>query len=80
MNVDLSAATWKKAVRVFFYAFVAAYPVPVILGNLSGSQPVDVNGLRAAAVAGIAAVVALFWNAVMDPSPIPSLNPEAQND
>ena len=75
MNFDFSASTWKKVVRVFAYAFVAAYPIPVILGNLSGSQPIDVNALRAAAVAGLAAVVALVWNAIVDPSPIPSLKP-----
>lgn len=76
MNIDLSAATFKKVVRVFVYAFLGVYGAPAIIGALSGSQPVDVNALRAAAVAGLVAVIALFWNAVMDPSPVPSLNPE----
>jgi len=76
MNIDLSASTWKKVVRVFVYAFLGVYGAPAIIGALSGSQPVDVNALRAAAVAGLVAVIGLFWNAVMDPSPIPSLNPD----
>lgn len=77
MTVDLSAATWKKAVRVFVFAFLAVDPAPALIGVLSGSQPLDVGALRAAAVAGVAALVAFFWNAVMDPSPVPSLNPDA---
>jgi hypothetical protein len=76
VNLDLSAATWKKVVRVFVYSFLGVYGAPAIIGALAGSQPVDVNALRSAAVAGLVAVIALFWNAVMDPSPIPSLNPE----
>jgi len=75
VNIDLSAATWKKAVRVFVYAFLGVYGAPAIIGALSGSQPVDVNALRAAGVAGLIAVIGLFWNAVMDPSPVPSLKP-----
>lgn len=76
MNIDLSAATWKKVIRVFVFAFLAVDPAPALIGILSGSQPLDVGALRAAAVAGLAAVITFFWNAVMDPSPIPSLNPE----
>lgn len=79
MNIDLSAATWKKVVRVFVYAFLAVDPAPALIGALSGSQPLDVGALRAAAVAGVAAVVALVWNAVLDPSPIPSLNPDVKD-
>lgn len=76
MTIDLGAATWKKVVRVFVYAFLAVEPIPALLGIASGSQPVDLGALRGAAVAGIAAVIALIWNAVVDPSPVPSLNPE----
>jgi hypothetical protein len=68
VNLDLSAATWKKVVRVFVYSFLGVYGAPAIIGALAA--------LRSAAVAGLVAVIALFWNAVMDPSPIPSLNPE----
>ena len=75
MTFDFSAATLKKGVRVFVAAFLATYPAPAVLGTLTGSQPVDVSALRAAAVAGLAAVVIVFWNAVMDPSPVPSLKP-----
>ena len=75
MNIDLSAATWKKVVRVFVYAFLGVYGAPALIGAASGSQPIDVSALRVAAVAGIVAVIALFWNAVMDPSPVPSLKP-----
>lgn len=77
MNLDLSAATWKRVVRTFVAAFLGVYGAPAILGALAGSQPVDINAARAAAVAGLAAVVSLVWNAVLDPSPIPSLNPDA---
>ena len=77
MNIDLSAATFKKVIRVFVYAFLGIYGAPALIGAASGSQPLDVNALRSAAVAGLVAVIALFWNAVMDPSPIPSLNPDA---
>lgn len=80
MNIDLSAATWKKAVRVFVYAFLGVYGAPALVGALSGSQPLDTTALRAAAVAGLIAVIALFWNAVMDPSPIPSLNPDTPSE
>ena len=75
MNIDLSASTWKSVVRVFVYAFLAVEPIPALLGIASGSQPVDLGALRGAAVAGLAAVVALVWNAVVDPSPVPSLKP-----
>lgn len=80
MNIDLSATTWKKVVRVFGYAFVGMYGGSNLIGALSGSQPVDTNALRAAAVAGLVAVVALVWNAVIDPSPIPSLNPDSPSE
>jgi hypothetical protein len=75
MNVDFSVATWKKTARVFVYAFLGVYGAPALIGAASGSQPLDVNALRSAAVAGIVAVIALFWNSVMDPSPVPSLKP-----
>jgi len=75
VNFDFSVATLKKAVRVFVYAFLAVYGVPQILAAASGSAPIDTTALRAAAVAGIAALIGYVWNAVMDPSPVPSLKP-----
>lgn len=80
MNLDLSSATWKKVVRTFVAAFLSVYAAPALIGAASGSQPLDTNALRAAAVAGIAAVISLVWNAVLDPSPIPSLNPNPPGD
>lgn len=72
-KIDLSANTWKRVARTFVAAFLAVYPASAIIGAAAGSQPVDVNAARAAAVAGLAAVVTLIWNAVLDPSPVPSL-------
>ena len=69
----LDANLAKKVVRVFIFAFLAVDPAPALIGYLSGSQPIDTSALRAAAVAGFAAVVTLLWNLIMDPSPIPSL-------
>jgi predicted MFS family arabinose efflux permease len=71
--LGITSETVKRAVRTFVQAFLAVYGAPAIIGALSGSQPVDVNALRAAAVAGIAAVLAALWHAYLDPSPIPSL-------
>ena len=62
-----------RAIRTFVAAFLATYPAPLIIGALSGSQPIDTSALRAAAVAGLAAIVSYLWRAVLDPSPIPSL-------
>jgi hypothetical protein len=63
----------KKVVRIFAYAFIGLYPVNNLIGNLSGSQPIDVTALRAAGAAGVIAVLGFIWNAFVDPSPIPSL-------
>lgn len=62
-----------RGVRTFVAAFLAVYGVPAILGALSGSQPIDTNALRAAAVAGFAAIISLVWRAVIDPLPVPTL-------
>ena len=75
MNLDLSASTLKAGIRVFVAAFLGVYGAPAIIGAASGSQPVDVNALRSAAVAGIVSVLIMVWRAVMDPSPVPSLKP-----
>jgi hypothetical protein len=73
VNIDLSAATWKKVVRVFVQAFIGLYGGTNLIGLIAGSQPVDVGALRAAAAAGFVAVITFLWNAVYDPSPVPSL-------
>jgi len=62
-----------RGVRTFVAAFLAVYGAPALLGALSGSQPLDTSALRAAAVAGIAAVISLFWRAVLDKFPFPTL-------
>lgn len=62
-----------RGIRTFVAAFLAVYGAPAIIGAASGSQPIDTNALRAAAVAGIAAVISLLWRAFLDPSPLPSL-------
>lgn len=62
-----------RAVRTFVAAFLAIYGAPALLGAAAGSQPIDTTALRGAAVAGIAAVISLFWRAVLDRFPIPTL-------
>lgn len=64
----------KRAVRSFVAAFLGVYGIPQLLDAAAGRAPVDVSLLRAAAVAGTAAVVTLAWRAFLDPSPLPSLN------
>jgi hypothetical protein len=57
--------------------------VPQLLAWISGSTPLDVTALRAAAAAGIAAVIAFLWRTFLDPSGVPSLvddNPPAVTD
>lgn len=59
----VTSAEVKAAVVTFVAAFLAVEPAANLIGMASGSQPVDVNTLRAAAVAAIAAVIAFVWNA-----------------
>ena len=72
MNPNLKSALI-RGVRTFIAAFIAVYPAPAILGALSGSQPLDTSALRAAAVAGVAAIVSLVWRLFIDPLPVPTL-------
>lgn len=67
-------SAFKRAVRTFVIAFLAIYPASALIGAASGSQPVDTNALRAAAVSGVAAVIALVWRAFIDPLPVPTLS------
>ena len=54
-----------KAAEAFVVAFLAVEPVSNLIGMVSGSQPVDLSTLRAAAVAGVAAAVAYVYHAVL---------------
>jgi hypothetical protein len=80
VNFDFSAEMWKRVVRTFVQAFIGLYGGANLVGLISGSQPVDVNALRAAGAAGVVAVVTLLWNAVYDPSPLPSLSAAPKED
>jgi predicted MFS family arabinose efflux permease len=71
-SVDFKAAV-VRGIRTFVAAFLAVYGAPALIGALSGSQPLDTSALRAAAVAGVAALISLLWRTFLDPSPIPSL-------
>ena len=62
MVPSITTAEVKAAVITFVAAFLATDPASAIIGELSGSQPVDVGALRAAAVAGVAAVAALLYH------------------
>lgn len=72
MSPTMKAAV-TRAVRTFVAAFLAVYGVPQILDWASGTTPLDTSALRAAAVAGIAAVISYLWRQFLDPSGIPSL-------
>ena len=50
-------------VEAFVVAFLALEPASNLLGMVSGSQPVDLSSLRAAAAAGVFAAVALVYSA-----------------
>jgi len=61
----LSKALLLKAAEAFVVAFLAVEPVANLIGVVTGSQPVDLSTLRAAAVAGVAAAVAYLYHAVL---------------
>jgi hypothetical protein len=71
-QADLKSAVL-RGIRTFVAAFIAVYPAPAIIGAFSGSQPLDTSALRAAAVAGVAALVSLVWRLFIDPLPVPTL-------
>lgn len=64
-----------QAVRFFVAAFVAVYPASNLIGAASGSQPLDTSALRAAAVAGVAAIIAWVWRAWAPQTPLTDKNP-----
>lgn len=67
-------SAFKRGVRTFVIAFLAIEPASALIGAASGSQPLDTSALRAAAVSGIAAVLAVAWRAFVDPLPVPTLS------
>jgi hypothetical protein len=75
------SAKYKSAViqgiRFFVVAFVAVYPASNLIGYASGSQPLDLAALRAAAVAGMVAVGGFIWRAWVPQSPLTDKNPAA---
>lgn len=60
-----------RAVRTFVTVFAAT------LGGVQ-ADALDLNAAKAAAIAAGSAAIAVVWRLVLDPSPIPSLNPEEQ--
>lgn len=74
--MKFDVVTLKRVVRVFIATFVASYGGANLIAALGGSAVFDYSALRAAAVSGLVAVAVLFWNAVLDPSPVPSLEAE----
>lgn len=67
-------SAFKRALRTFVAAFLAVYPIPALIAWASGSSPLDTSALRAAAVAGLAALVSLVWRAFIDPLPVGTLS------
>lgn len=62
-----------RAVRAFVTAFIVLEPVSNIIGAASGSQPLDISAVRAAAVAGLIAAGSFVWRTFIDPLPVPTL-------
>lgn len=72
MSIHVQAAL-VRAIRAFVVAFIAIDPASNLIGAASGSQPVDVGALRAAAVGGLVALGAFVWRAWVDRLPVPTL-------
>lgn len=68
MNIGFDSNTVKWAVVTFVTAFLAIEPVANLIGIASGSQPVDVSTLRAAGVAGVAAVLTGLYHFFFEPT------------
>lgn len=66
-----------QAIRFFVAGFIVVYPVPNVIGTLSGSVPLDLAALRAAVVAGGMAVVGFAWRAWVPQTPLTDKNPAA---
>lgn len=62
-----------QGIRFFIVGFIAVYPASNLIGAASGSQPLDLHALRAAAVAGLIAAGGFIYRAFVDPLPIPTL-------
>lgn len=65
MIPTITLAEVKAAIVAGVVAFLAVEPASNLLGMITGSQPVDVSTLRAAALAGVTAIVAFVWHAVI---------------
>ena len=62
-----------QGIRAFVAGFIVVYPASNVIGAASGSQPLDVGALRAAAVAGLFALAMFIWRGFIDPIPVPTL-------
>lgn len=62
-----------QAIRYFIVGFIAVYPASQLIGAASGSQPLDLHALRAAAVAGLIAAGGFIYRFFVDPLPVPTL-------
>lgn len=58
----LDKDVWIRVTKTFVAAFLGVWGLPAILGTITGSQPLDVGVLRAAASAGIVAALTYLWN------------------
>ena len=63
----------KRVVRTGVMAFIGVYGGANLINLLGGSSSFNVSLARSAGAAALAAVVSLLWNALLDPSPVPSL-------
>lgn len=73
MNRELLKSAGLRAARSFIQAFLVVYPGSALVNWLAGTTELDMNLLRAAAVAGGVAALSFLWRMFLDPSRVPSL-------